>query len=95
MGTVTAHIPGDLEATFEAYLEAKQLDRGAAVRKLLTEGLTRWRREHALDRLEAGEVSVSRAAEIAEMNAWEFARLAKEDGVTWVGEQAGADLDHL
>lgn len=96
MGTISARVPDDLEAELEAYLDAENLDRSTAVRKLLTEGLADWRRERALERLAAGEVSFTRAADLADMNVWDFAALARERDVTWVSsEHAESDLDDL
>lgn len=96
MGTISARVPDDLEEQLEAYLEAEQLDRSTAVRKLLSEGLEDWRREQALAKLESGEVTFARAAELAGMSVWDFAVLAGERDVTWVGgEHLAADLDAL
>lgn len=89
MGTISARVPDDLEADLEAYLEAKDLDRSTAVRKLLMNGLDQWRRDRALDKLEAGEVTFTRAAEMADISVWEFATLVEDREITWVGS------DHL
>lgn len=96
MGNVSARIPDDLEAELEAYIADENLDRSTAVRKLLTEGLGDWRREKALEKLGAGETTLSGAAAIAEMNVWEFAALAKDRNVTWVSDDhLESDLDDL
>lgn len=96
MANVSARIPDDLEARLEEYIDEENLDRSTAVRKLLTEGLDDWRREKALERLEAGETTLSRAAEIAGMNVWEFAALAKDRNVTWVADDhLESDIDDL
>ncbi|AGN00794.1 hypothetical protein L593_04215 [Salinarchaeum sp. Harcht-Bsk1] len=96
MGTISARVPDDLEEQLEAYLEAEQFDRSTAVRKLLADGLDSWRKEHALDLLESGDVSFNRAAEIADLSVWDFARLAEERDVTWVGgDHLADDLDDL
>lgn len=93
MGTVSARLPDELEAELEAYLDEEHLDRSTAVRKLLAEGLDAWRKEHALEKLQAGEVSFTRAAEIADLNVWDFAQLVRDRDVTWVGEDdVDADL---
>ncbi|RBI63865.1 hypothetical protein DMJ13_04940 [halophilic archaeon] len=89
MGTISARVPDDLEAELEAYLEEEKLDRSTAVRKLLAEGLEEWRREHALEKLEAGEMTFTKAADLAGMNVWDFAQLLEEHDVTWVAD------DHL
>jgi Ribbon-helix-helix protein, copG family./Uncharacterised protein family (UPF0175). len=96
MGTISVRVPDDLEAELEAYLDAEHLDRSTAVRKLLSEGLGEWRREQALDRFDADEVTLSRAAEMADMTVWDFAQFAREQDVTWVGREGlKADLDGL
>ena len=96
MGTVSARVPDDVEDELEEYLEAEKLDRSTAIRKLLSEGLEEWRRERALDALESGDVTFSKAAEIAGLSVWDFARLAEEHDVTWVdGEHLDADLEAL
>jgi len=96
MGTISARVPDELEAELEAYLEDENLDRSTAVRKLLSEGLEEWRREQALDRLAAGSISFSRAAELAGMSVWDFAHLAKERDSIWVAaDHLDADLEEL
>ena len=96
MGTISARVPDDLEAELEAYLDDEKLDRSTGVRKLLAEGLEEWRREQALERLSSGDVTFARAADLAGMSVWEFARLAKDRDVTWVsGEHLEADLEDL
>ena len=96
MGTISTRVPEELEAELEAYLEDEKLDRSTAVRKLLSEGLEDWRRERALEALEAGEVTVSTAAEQAGLSVWKLARLAEEHDITWVdSDHLEADLESL
>lgn len=86
MGTISARVPDELEAELEAYLDAENLDRSTAVRKLLTEGLDEWRCDQALEQLDAGQITVSAAAEQAGISVWELAQLAKERDITWVDD---------
>lgn len=96
MGTISARVPDELEAELEEYLEDERLDRSTAVRRLLAEGLERWRRERALEKLASGEATFTRAAELAGVPVWEFARLAREHDVTWVSaDHTVADLEDL
>lgn len=96
MGTISTRVPEELEAELEAYLESERLDRSTAVRKLLGEGLDAWRRERALDRFADGELSLTAAAERADLSVWEFARLVEEADMAWVsGEHLEGDLDDL
>lgn len=96
MGTISTRVPDDLEAELEEYLEEERLDRSTAVRKLLAEGLEEWRRDRALERLAAGEVTVAKAAELADTSVWEITRLAAERDLTWVSDDhLETDLEEL
>lgn len=91
MGTISARVPDDLEAELEEFVEAENLDRSTAIRKLLAEGLDDWRRERALDLLEEGDVTLSRGAELAGLSVWDLAALARERDVSWVGREGLED----
>ena len=58
MAIISANLPEELEDELDAYADAEMLDRSAAVRKLLTDELTKWRREKAIARLRDGEADV-------------------------------------
>jgi predicted HTH domain antitoxin len=96
MGTISARVPDDLEEELETYLEDERLDRSTAIRRLLADGLARWRRERAVERLAAGEVTFSKAAELAGCSVWEFTRLVEDHDAAWVDrEHTVRDLDEL
>jgi len=96
MGTISSRIPDELEEDLQTYIEEENLDKSTAVRKLLTEGLGDWQKEKALEKLEAGETTLSGGAASADMNVWEFASLAKDRNVTWVsGDHLESDLEDL
>ncbi|WP_050032899.1 hypothetical protein [Halorubrum halophilum] len=96
MPTISTRVPEDLEAELEAYLESERLDRSTAVRKLLSEGLEAWRTERALERFADGDVSLIKAAELADRSVWEFADLVADADDAWVsGDHLEADLDEL
>jgi hypothetical protein len=80
----------------ESYADAENVDRDAAVRTLLGDGVDQWRTERALERFEAGEVTLSEGAGLAGTNVWEFAALAEREDATWVSEEhLEADLRKL
>ena len=87
MGTISARVPDELEAEFEAYLDDEGLDRSTGVRKLLTEGLGEWRQKQAIEKFRDGSITFSRAADLADMSVWEFAQLVEQRDVTWVSER--------
>jgi len=92
MGTVSARLPDDLERELDEYVEEENLERSVAVRKLLSEGLDDWKLEHAVSLLEEGEVSFSRAVELAETDVWNFSEYLEEKDIAWV-EDAEEDLE--
>ena len=96
MPTISTRVPEDLEAELEAYLDKERLDRSTAVRKLLSEGLEAWRRDRALERFADGEITLIKAAELADLSVWEFARLVEDTDTAWVsGDHLEADLEEL
>jgi predicted HTH domain antitoxin len=96
MGSISARVPDDLEEELQTFIDEERLDTSTAIRKLLSEGLEEWRTEQALERLERGEVTFSKAAELAGVDAWELARLARERDITWGGDDhLESDLDDL
>jgi len=96
MGTISARIPDELEAELDDYLDEENLDRSTAVRKLISEGLDKWRREQALDQFASGSITFSKAAELVEMSVWDFAQLANDRDITWVADDhLDADLEAL
>ena len=87
MGTVSTRIPESLKDELEEFIDSEKLDKSTAVRKLLSEGLEEWSKDKAVERLENGEVSFSKAAEIAGMDQWSFSNLLKEREAKWIGDQ--------
>ncbi|MCJ7479083.1 MAG: UPF0175 family protein [Candidatus Nanohaloarchaeota archaeon QJJ-7] len=87
MPTVSARLPEALEEELEDYMEEEQLDRSVALRKLLSDSLEDWKQRKALELLEEGKVTLTRAAEMADMTIWEFADMVREEKVTWVKDE--------
>ncbi|MFQ5888221.1 MAG: UPF0175 family protein, partial [Candidatus Hydrothermarchaeales archaeon] len=66
----------------------------AALRKLIAESIENWKSDKALEKLERGEVSFNKAAQIAGMDVWSFATLVKERGIIWIkNNRALKDLE--
>lgn len=81
MKTVTTRIPEDDEealAELEAELTA---DRSEVLRRLIREGLADWKRERAIERLRNQEITLRRAAELADVTYLEMVSLAAEEGI--------------
>ena len=84
---ISARIPKDLEKELEKYMETEHLEKSTAVRRLLFKSLGDWREEYALDLLEKGKATVSKAAEIAGMDVWSFAAKIKDSKISWVKDR--------
>jgi metal-responsive CopG/Arc/MetJ family transcriptional regulator len=63
MSTVSARLPNNLEAQLEEYVERETMDRSTAVRRLLADGLSEWRRDRAVELVREGEATVSRGGQ--------------------------------
>ncbi|MGA9351669.1 MAG: UPF0175 family protein [Anaerolineae bacterium] len=65
-------IPESLIEELERIAAEEQADRTSVARKLLTEGIHRWRLEHALRLYQQGQITKERAAEIAGVSIYDI-----------------------
>lgn len=84
-GNVSARVPEDVERDIQLFIDAEQVDRSIAIRKLLSSGLGKWKQERALRLLGEGKATFSKAAEIAGLDVFSFAELVKSSQAAWVG----------
>jgi predicted HTH domain antitoxin len=90
---ISTRVPEELEEGIEEFMRAEKLEKSAAVRKLLRTGLEEWRQRRALVLLERGEVTFTKAAEIAGLDVWSFADLVKRSGAIWIKSVEGIKAD--
>jgi predicted HTH domain antitoxin len=76
-------IPKKLARELEALAEVEHVAKIDMARQLLWEGVTRRKQDVALKLYEEGQVSKSRAAEIAGLSLWEFTELVERRGMRW------------
>jgi len=81
---LAVRIPAKIEKDIREIIEEENLDKATVVRNLLEMGVAEWRKQTALDLLQKGNVTFTKAAEIARLSLWEFSDLAKERNVEWV-----------
>ncbi len=84
---LSARIPRALEKELLDYMKVEHLERSAAIRKLLFGSLQDWKEKYALVLLEQGKTTVSRAAQIAGLDIWEFVEKIKKAKTRWVSEE--------
>lgn len=81
MKTVTTRIPEDDERALSELEEELSADRSEVLRRLIRQGLDDWRKEHALELLADHDVTLRKAAEIADVSYVEMLSLASEEGI--------------
>jgi predicted HTH domain antitoxin len=81
MKTVTTRIPEDDEEALSELERELTADRSEVLRRLIRQGLEDWRKEKALDQLRDHDVTLRRAAEIADVTYVEMLSLAADEGI--------------
>jgi predicted HTH domain antitoxin len=76
-------IPKKLARELEALAEVEHVAKIDMARQLLREGIVRRKQKVALELYEQGQVSKSRAAELAALSLWEFTELVEQRGARW------------
>jgi len=97
MKTVTTRIPEDDEevlAELEAELSA---DRSEVLRRLIRQGLEDWRKERALKQFRNHNITLRKAAALADIPYVEMLTLAAEEGIDvgYTTEDLERDLDRI
>ncbi|MFO8050772.1 MAG: UPF0175 family protein [Thermoplasmatota archaeon] len=87
MSIISTRIPDELEEDLKRFIEEENIEKSGAVRKLLISGLEEWKRKKALELLSEGRISFSKAAELADMDIWEFSELVRKTGTVWVSHE--------
>ncbi len=94
IATISVRVPEDIKNDLKEFeKDEKMTQTSEAARKLLLMGLEIWKRDKALRLLEAGKVTFLKAAEIAEVNVWDFAALVKERKIVWIKNKEFARRD--
>jgi len=81
---LAVRVPAELEKEILEITKTEKIDKATVVRNLLETGITEWRKQTALDLLQKGKITFTKAAEIAKLSLWEFADLAKQHKIEWV-----------
>jgi predicted HTH domain antitoxin len=81
---LAVRVPAEVEKEIREIIEEEKLDKATVVRNLLEIGIAEWRKQTALELLQKGKVTFTKAAEVARLSLWEFADLVKQRNVEWV-----------
>ncbi len=60
--------------------EEENLDRSTIIRKFLQKGYRAYMKEKAADKYRKGEITISKAAEMADITVWEMEKFLVEEG---------------
>lgn len=81
---LAVRVPAEVEKEINEIIEEEKQDKATVVRNLLEIGIAEWHKQTALDFLQKGKVTFTKAAEVAKLSLWEFADLVKQRNVEWV-----------
>ena len=90
---VTARVSEDLYEKIERIQEEEQTDRSTAIKRLLERGVGDWQVETAVRRYQDGEISVGRAAKLADVSIWRFLDILGERGVEMNYDESDLEAD--
>jgi predicted HTH domain antitoxin len=80
--SISARIPEDEERELAEVIEILGEDKSTVIRKALNEGLGSLRERIAIQRYQAGEISVNQAARLAGVSIAEWFEIAREHNLT-------------
>ncbi|MFB6152683.1 MAG: UPF0175 family protein [Halodesulfurarchaeum sp.] len=82
MPSISARIPDDEEEELAEVIEILDEDKSTVIRKALSEGLASLRERIAIQRYQAGEISVNQAARLAGVSVADWLEIAREHNLT-------------
>ncbi len=83
--TITTRLPDEFVSDITKVAEEENMDKSAAIRKLLAIALKQWKIKKALELLREHKISIGKASEISEVTLWEMIDLAGENNIDWIG----------
>ena len=89
---VSTRISRGTKRLVDEIMASEHVDRSTAVRKLLLIGAGEYRLRRALEALDRGEMSFSKAAELADLTVWDFADHVRARRVHWVADDVDEDI---
>jgi predicted HTH domain antitoxin len=95
--TVSTRLDEQELALIQSLAELEGCDRATLIKSLLRKGMTHLRREHAVRAYREDEVTLSKAAELAGLNLWDFIALMEPEKLELHYDVADfeQDLRHL
>ena len=85
--TISTRVDKHLAQELDGYMKIEHLEKASAVRQLLHKSIHEWKLEYALSKLEAGEFTLNKAAEFAEVDVFTLIAKIKNLGTKWVYQE--------
>lgn len=82
MPSISARIPDDDAEELDAVIDLLGEDKSTVIRKALVEGLGSLRKRLAIERYQAGEISLNQAARVAGVSVAEWLQIARAHNLT-------------
>jgi len=83
--TITTRLPDEFIMDITEVAREENVDKSAAIRKLLSIALKQWKIKRALELLRERKTSIGKASEIAGIPLWDMVDLAGENNIDWIG----------
>ena len=81
MEAISIKLPEDIIRAIDEIEETEQIDRAAAVKKLLVKAIDKWKEDRAIQLYRDGRVTLWRAASLANLSLREMMELVAEKGI--------------
>lgn len=88
---VNLRLDEDLIDALERVAKEESLDRSTIIRRLLKDGLGRWRLEHSIRAYQGGEISLGRAAEESSLTQWDLMGVLRAANVSYPLSREGLE----
>lgn len=79
--TLTARVPEKLNEELDRISDEEGIDKSSLTRKMLEKAVKKHRVDKALEKYRDREVTMRKAAEIADLNLWQFIEEMKDEGL--------------
>ena len=79
---IATRVNEELLREIELVSKVEGLDKSSAIKKLLLEGLKKWKLDYAIKLYKEEKVSIWKAARIANISIWELIEIIKEKNIT-------------
>lgn len=82
--TIATRVPKEIDEFIAKIMKEERLDKSSATRKILEMGISKWRKEKAIELLRKGRVTLAKAAQIAGISIYEMIEVVREKKIDYI-----------